>query len=273
MAKRLVEQTFWDDPIIGDLDGHAKYLFLYLISSPRGNSSGLFDITSRVIQFHTGMTSEKIDKAMNALEDSGRIVRSGDWVWVVNQFKHDCNKNNIRVRLQMLYLLEKISDEKLVSLVADKYEVQLSLTHGSLEVLLRLSGDSLKIKNRYKSCVENLKTRLNGGSVEPQQRCQDQEQDHDNDHDKEQNPSTDYPIPFTKSWGKWLEKGLWAAGDLIKAKAIAYQTYLKFEKEYPSEIDNLPYMIKLYAESNGRNRESYKDFLEQGIWKRFRISA
>jgi hypothetical protein len=235
MSKRLVDPTFWDDPTIGDLDGHAKYLFLYLISSPRGNSCGLYQISNRVIQFHTGMTADKIDTAMKVLEDTGRVQRSGGWLWVVNQFKHDCNMNNLRVRVQFLKVLAMVPDTELVQAILDKYEVQLRVDHGSVKAQLKVSRALEKIKNSFINYSNLIISRLTPPSPEPQLRLHDHEHDHDDDHDNDHDndheipdhPRIEYPEEELINDGPWSGVPLWAP--------VAFmQTFKGYDFESPT---------------------------------------
>ena len=203
MSRRLVAPGFWDDPQVERLSANAKYLFIYLISTPRGNACGVFDITSRVISFHTGLESSEIDSAMHELTEAGRVVRSGDFVWVVNQFKHETNKNNVRVRLQLAYILKRIDDLEFVAKILDKYEAQLSVNHGSVKTQQSLNRGSLEAQRRLSEVVDELRERisklsafdgnkiktqqsLNKGSTEALPRCRGQEHEHVQGHEHEQ---------------------------------------------------------------------------------------
>lgn len=273
MSKRMVDPTFWDDPTIGDLDGHAKYLFLYLISSPRGNTCGLYEVSTRVIQFHTGMTSEKIEAAMKVLVDTGRIVRSGNWVWIVNQFKHDHHKNNLLVRIQFLKILDVVPDLEFVRLIMGKYEVQLNLTHGSVEVQPNLSPTSQQRRNSFEVYSKAILSKLTPTSPEVQPNIRDKDKDHDNDNGKSSKlPNGDslggaYPVWFEDAVKAWIDR----VGKVsVKAKRYAYAAWV--EKNSDTEMSSkMEYWITQYNKRRQETKErmTFVDWCE-GSWKRFK---
>jgi len=69
MPSRGIETGIWDHLDFSDsLSSNAKFLFVYLCTTPLGNQAGLFPLSYRQITHHTGLTAEEIPALMAELE-------------------------------------------------------------------------------------------------------------------------------------------------------------------------------------------------------------
>ena len=60
---RSVNTKFWEDPFIEDLTPSEKLLFLYLLTNPKANLLGVYEISLKKISYDTGLNNETIRKA------------------------------------------------------------------------------------------------------------------------------------------------------------------------------------------------------------------
>jgi hypothetical protein len=67
MKYRTVDDDFWGDPWIENLDVLSKLLFLYLFTTSRQTNCGAFQVTVRTISYETGMSPEAVRKCMAIL--------------------------------------------------------------------------------------------------------------------------------------------------------------------------------------------------------------
>ena len=89
MAKqRIVNTKFWDDSYIADLDPIEKLLFLYLLTNPLTNISGVYEIQLRRIAFDTGIDKDMVLKILTRFENDEKVVFLDDWVAMLNFAKH-----------------------------------------------------------------------------------------------------------------------------------------------------------------------------------------
>lgn len=89
MAKqRIVNTAFWDDSYISKLNTVEKLLFLYLLTNPLTNISGVYQISNRRIAFDTGIDSATIDKIIKRLSKDKKVKRVKDWIVLVNFVEH-----------------------------------------------------------------------------------------------------------------------------------------------------------------------------------------
>ena len=84
------DDSFWSDPVVRTLDADAKYLFKYFMGNEHDHYSGIYRIPSYVICGETGLTNERLDKALAQLVEKGRVVLDDEreLVWIVNMAKH-----------------------------------------------------------------------------------------------------------------------------------------------------------------------------------------
>jgi hypothetical protein len=100
MAKlRSVNTHFWDDDYIAELPPLEKLLFLYLLTCPATNIAGVYELTRRLMLFHTGLTSEQIDAALARFKANTKVLYVDNYIIMVNHLKNQkLNTNMLRAR-------------------------------------------------------------------------------------------------------------------------------------------------------------------------------
>ena len=86
--QRLVDTFFWDDTYVVGLDPLEKLLFLYLLTSPHSNISGVYEVSKRALVYHTGLSEESLTVMLQRLERDGKILYLNSWVAIKNFIKH-----------------------------------------------------------------------------------------------------------------------------------------------------------------------------------------
>jgi hypothetical protein len=79
MTNRYINTNFWKDNYIADLDPSEKLLFLYLITNPRTNIAGIYELNLREIAFDTGFDVDMVKKILARLRpmESYNILTDG----------------------------------------------------------------------------------------------------------------------------------------------------------------------------------------------------
>lgn len=89
MAKqRVVSVKFWDDTYIMQLDPTEKLLFLYFLTNPLTNISGIYEITLRRISFDTGIDGNMVTVILLRLENDKKIIYRNGWLCIINFIKN-----------------------------------------------------------------------------------------------------------------------------------------------------------------------------------------
>lgn len=126
MAKqRIVNTKFWDDSYIAGLAPLEKLLFLYLITNPLTNISGVYELPLKRAAFDVGSPIVDVERILRKFEMDGRIRRLGGWVGVVNFIKHQAL--NPKIRTGILKELKSAPKELVDSLSIDYQALSVGL--------------------------------------------------------------------------------------------------------------------------------------------------
>ncbi len=65
-----------------------KLVFLYLLTNPLTNISGVYELPLKRVAFDTGIAVEKVEGTIKRLVEDGKVVALGGWIGIVNFIKH-----------------------------------------------------------------------------------------------------------------------------------------------------------------------------------------
>ncbi len=94
--QRIVNTKFWDDSYIAGLASTEKLLFLYLITNPLTNISGVYELPVKRVVFDTRIGADKIDATFKKFQADGKLVVADGWVGIVNFIKYQTPNPKIR---------------------------------------------------------------------------------------------------------------------------------------------------------------------------------
>lgn len=110
MAKnRYIQDSFWTDPWSWNLDPSEKLLFIYLLTNPLCNVAGIYEIPLSRVAFETGFDKEMIEKMYDRFFEDGKLLRTGDWVVLVNFAKNQNPNPNVKAGMQRI--IDDLPDE------------------------------------------------------------------------------------------------------------------------------------------------------------------
>ena len=113
MAKqRYINTKFWDDNYIIERDPIEKLLFLWCLTNPLTNISGIYEATVKRISFDTGIEGGMVLNILDRFEKDKKIIYKDGWIGIKNFIKHQSMnpkiKRGIEIELQKAppYLLK-----------------------------------------------------------------------------------------------------------------------------------------------------------------------
>ena len=113
MAKqRIVNTKFWEDGYIVNLLPDEKLLFLYFLTSPLTNISGIYECPIKIMAVHTGFDKENLESILERFE--GKIHYIDGWVYIRNFIKHQSLESKTikrGIQIEMAKVPQKIKDE------------------------------------------------------------------------------------------------------------------------------------------------------------------
>lgn len=112
--KPMIDQSFWSDPDIEAQKSGVKLTALWLMTNSQTSLLGLCGASDQRFAFETGLPSEALQRAIEALPRA--FVRFGSLVFVKNYIRHQfgtggkLKRNNFFVALKSLFLSVKDLD-------------------------------------------------------------------------------------------------------------------------------------------------------------------
>jgi hypothetical protein len=86
--KRYINTVFWDDAYVSNLDPSEKLLFIYLITNPCTNISGVYQISLKRVSLDTGIEKEMVSKIFERFQKDNKILYFDGWMAIKNFIKH-----------------------------------------------------------------------------------------------------------------------------------------------------------------------------------------
>ncbi len=140
MAKsRMINTRFWIDDYIGNLDPIEKLLFLYFLTNPCTDISGVYEIPLKTVAIDTGIEKEMVLKILKRFQKDKKIFFEDGWVVIKNFAKHQNLKN-----------------PKIVAGI----EMGLSKAPKSITDKLSISNDKLSHLNSNSNLNSNIKSEV-----------------------------------------------------------------------------------------------------------------
>jgi len=103
----MVSTKFWEDGYIVNLLPDEKLLFLYFLTSPLTNISGIYECPIKIMAVHTGFDSENLEAMLTRF--NGKIHYIDGWVYIRNFVKHQSSESS-SVRRGIQIEMEKIPE-------------------------------------------------------------------------------------------------------------------------------------------------------------------
>lgn len=90
---RNVRLSFWTDPkVIDDFTPEDKYFYLYLMTNPKTNLCGCYEISTRQMAYNTGYSKETVERLLQRFEEFHKVIKYGKStkeVFIINWHKYN----------------------------------------------------------------------------------------------------------------------------------------------------------------------------------------
>lgn len=104
--QRIIKDEIWDDEWFYDLDPSEKLIWIFLLTNPRANIAGVYQINLRWMANLTGFDKDVIKTTLERFEKAGKILVKSSWVVVLNFHKHQ--SNNPKVESGVIRILSSL---------------------------------------------------------------------------------------------------------------------------------------------------------------------
>lgn len=102
MTQRIINDTFWTDPYIEDLDPSEKLIFIYLLSNPLCNIAWAYEIKTKRIAYETWFDKDMVEKILTRFQKDNKIMLSWNWIILINFAKNQTNNPNVLKWMQRI---------------------------------------------------------------------------------------------------------------------------------------------------------------------------
>jgi hypothetical protein len=132
---RWVSTNFWKDTYVSDLDPVEKLLFLYLLTNPRTNIAGIYEISIREMAFDTGIDKDMIAKVIDRFQRDKKAYYSRGWITMLNWFRHQSMNPKMKAGAKAIIdELPRWYREELLGLAGGPQQLELGKPTDSLSI-------------------------------------------------------------------------------------------------------------------------------------------
>ncbi|MFA6314948.1 MAG: hypothetical protein WC648_01080 [Candidatus Paceibacterota bacterium] len=98
---RVINTRFWNDDYIARLDPLERYLFLYFLTNPATDISGIYELPLRTVAAETGIEADMLKMMMDRFATDSKIYYFNGWVFVKNFSKHQTMNPKIKTGIEL----------------------------------------------------------------------------------------------------------------------------------------------------------------------------
>lgn len=152
---RSVNTHFWDDSYIVNLDPIEKLLFLYFLTNPLTNLTGIYELSLRRIAFDTGIDKDMIQKIISRFEENNKLYYKDGFIIIVNFIKNQ--RINPKMQININTILDKLPEN------IQQFIDSLSIGYDSLLIpytydTIRRKKEEGRMKNEEGKSKEEIET-------------------------------------------------------------------------------------------------------------------
>ena len=151
---RQVHIKYWQDPFIEKLEPLQRYFYLYLMTNSKTTQCGCYELSSKLIEYETGLTQEQINDYVEFLEKNGKIKlnRETNEFLLVNWLKHN-SFGSPKVRLCINKELENIKHKEFIDFINNIVNKNMSIDRLSIDYTKCIDTDTQKEKEKEKEYI------------------------------------------------------------------------------------------------------------------------
>jgi len=128
---RQLNTKLWQQRWFQDLSHRARYLYLYLLTNPHCNLSGVYEIMDRQIEFDTGL--KNVQEVFVELDKAKEVFRFRDFVIVVRFPDNHKWKTSWSIGKGYINELEELSKDLINAVQQTGYHYPPIMSEGALE--------------------------------------------------------------------------------------------------------------------------------------------
>lgn len=89
MKYRQIKTSFWEDGYIYDLNSTEKLVFMYLLTNPKVNMCGIYELPDKIISSTLDITLDELTILKQKFESDSKYYFKNGWICIVNFTEHN----------------------------------------------------------------------------------------------------------------------------------------------------------------------------------------
>ncbi|AGM98655.1 replication initiation protein [Streptococcus phage Javan271] len=118
MVKRIIETEFWqDEKVLDQFSPEDKYFMMYLLTSPKTTSIGIYKFPKKVAAFDLGYTLDTVNVLLDRFENKYHTIKYNNEtqeIAVLNTLKYTISKGGKPVIDMVTREINKVTDSELI---------------------------------------------------------------------------------------------------------------------------------------------------------------
>ena len=148
---RQVHIKYWQDPFIEKLEPLQRYFYLYLMTNSKTTQCGCYELSSKLIEYETGLTQEQINSYIELLESNGKIKlnRETNEFLLINWLKHN-SFGSPKVKSCINKEIKNIKHKEFIDFINNIVNKNISIDSLSIDYTKCIDTDVQKEKEKEK---------------------------------------------------------------------------------------------------------------------------
>jgi hypothetical protein len=148
---RQVHIKYWQDPFVENLQPLQRYFYLYLMTNSKTTQCGCYEISSKLIEYETGLSQEQINSFIELLEKNNKIKFNKDTneFLLVNWLRHNSFASP-KVKACISKELKNIKNQVFIDYINNIINYKTSIDSLSIDYTRSMDTDTQKEKEKEK---------------------------------------------------------------------------------------------------------------------------
>lgn len=135
-TQRYVSTSFWQDPwVLDELSSDERYTYLYLLTAPGSNIAGVYELSIKTAEMHTGFDRDQLIKIFRRFEEAGKAFYYGRYVIIPTWPRHQRYDERQSIKDGIIKVLKNLPESVWKKVCSVDYQFPLSQVDRPLATL------------------------------------------------------------------------------------------------------------------------------------------
>jgi hypothetical protein len=113
-TQRYISTSFWNDPwILDECTSDERYVYLYLLTCPNSNIAGIYELSLRTAELHTGYDRDQLKRIFSRFSEAGKAYYYQGYVIIPKWPAHQRWSERSKIKAGIENIIERLPAEVL----------------------------------------------------------------------------------------------------------------------------------------------------------------